>query len=193
MTASDSGIVSGTRYPARPVTTLSEVTDPAYLEGLESCSLDEVRRRRDEVTEVETGLSYLRRIVQGRLDIVLAEQRHSDSGTPAAMSELVEELPTILSDNVRAPGLGRLSVQFAPGDLDLELEQQLEDIIPASILAHLDAVGRDELHNIAERLTRFERGVSTQRRAVLDVLDELQDEVVRRYRSGEATVDSLLQ
>ena len=31
-----------------------------------------------------------------------------------------------------------------------------------------------------------------ERRAVLDVLDRLQDEIVRRYRTGEATVDSLL-
>ncbi len=44
----------------------------------------------------------------------------------------------------------------------------------------------------AERLDVLERSVSSQRKAVFEIVDRLQAEVVRRYRSGEATVDSLL-
>lgn len=171
---------------------LSEVTDPGYLEGLESWALQDVRSRRDEATETETGLSYLRRIVQGRLDIVMAEQRHRDQGERADVSELVDELPSILSGNVHAPGLGRLPTLLAPGEMDPDLEGRLEEILPASRLANLPDVSDDELRVAAGELTEFERSVSTQRRAVLDVLDRLQDEIVRRYRTGEATVDSLL-
>lgn len=171
---------------------LSEVIDPAYLQGLEGWTLQEVRSRRDEATETETGLSYLRRIVQGRLDIVVAEQRHRDQGERAGVSELVEELPAILSGNVHAPGLGRLPTLLAPGKIDGTLEAQLEAIMPARDLANLPEVPDEELRQAATRLTEFERSVSSQRRAVFDVLDRLQEEIVRRYRTGEATVDSLL-
>ncbi|HMC39974.1 MAG TPA: hypothetical protein VKI19_09955, partial [Acidimicrobiales bacterium] len=62
---------------------LSDVTDPGYLEGLAGWSLAEVRTRRQEATETETGLSYLRRMVQGTLDLVMAEQRQRKSGERA--------------------------------------------------------------------------------------------------------------
>lgn len=166
--------------------------DPGYLEGLEGWPLDEVRSRRDEATEIETGLSYLRRIVQGRLDIVMAEEQHRKHGDQADVSALVEELPAILSGNVHAPGLGRLPTILAPGDMDSVLERRLEDVLPAAQLAAVHELSEAALRRAAEDLTEFEHSVSTQRRAVLDVLDRLQDEIVRRYRTGEATVDSLL-
>lgn len=171
---------------------LSEVTDSSYLEGLEGWPLDLVRSRRNEATEVETGLSYLRRIVQGRLDIVVAELHRRESGGRGDVTELVDELPSILSGNVHAPGLGRLPTLMAPGEVDHDLEQRLEQILPASRLAALSELDDQELRACAEELTAFERSVSTRRRAVLDVLDGLLDEIVRRYQTGEATVDSLL-
>lgn len=167
--------------------------DPGYLEGLEGWPLDDVRSRRDEATEIETGLSYLRRIVQGRLDIVMAEEQHRQQGDQADVSALVEELPAILSGNVHAPGLGRLPTILAPGDMDSVLERRLEEVLPAVRLAAVHELSEAELRRAAQDLTEFERSVSTQRRAVLDVLDRLQDEIVRRYRTGEATVDSLLR
>jgi hypothetical protein len=175
------------------VAQLSDVIDPGYLEGLEGWPLDDVRSRRDEATEIETGLSYLRRIVQGRLDIVMAEEQHRQQGDQADVSALVEELPAILSGNVHAPGLGRLPTILAPGDMDSVLERRLEEVLPAVRLAAVHELSEAELRRAAQDLTEFERSVSTQRRAVLDVLDRLQDEIVRRYRTGEATVDSLLR
>ena len=171
---------------------LSEVTDPGYLDGLESWTLEDVRAHRDTATELETGLSYLRRIVQGRLDIILAEQHHRDHGERADVHALVEELPSILSGNVHAPGLGRLPVLLAPGEIDPGLEQRLEEILPAGRLGGLIELTDEDLSTAVDRMTEFERSVSGQRRDVFDVLDRLQEEIVRRYSSGEATVDSLL-
>jgi hypothetical protein len=174
------------------VARLSDVTEPGWIDGLEGLPLEEVRVRRDQATETETGLSYLRRIVQGRLDIVVAEQRHRASGDHPGVAELVEELPAILSGNVHAPGLGRLPTLMAPGEIDGGLEERLEEILPASRLGNLGDVDDAALARAAEQLTEFERSISAQRRRVLDVLDRLQDEIVRRYRTGEATVDNLL-
>jgi hypothetical protein len=174
------------------VAQLSEVTAPGYLEGLEEWPLEEVRIRRADAHEIETGLSYLRRMVQGRLDIVVAEQRHGETGERVDVSELVEELPAILSGNVHAPGLGRLPTLMAPGEIDADLERRLEQILPPARLANLSDLAGDELLRIAAELAEFERSVSTTRRSVLDVLDRLEEEIVRRYRDGGATVDSLL-
>ena len=171
---------------------LSEVTDPGYLDGLGEWPLEEVRSRRADAQELETGLSYLRRMVQGRLDIVVAEQRHGETGERVDVSELVEELPAILSGNVHAPGLGRLPTMMAPGEIDADLERRLEEILPPADLANLPDLPGDELVRVAADLTEFERSVSTTRRSVLDVLDRLDEEMVRRYRDGEATVDNLL-
>lgn len=169
---------------------------PGYLQGLEGWSLDELRARRDEATEVETGLSYLRRMVQGRLDILVAEQRRRSDRTHAegagALTELVDQLPSILSEHVHAPGLGRLPALLGPGELDHGLEQRLENVIPAARLAAITEMADDELGQVSDGLIDLEREVSGLRRSVFEVLDKVQEEIVRRYRTGEATVDSLL-
>jgi hypothetical protein len=175
------------------VARLSDLTDPSYLEGLEDWPIEAVRAHRDEAREIETGLSYLRRIVQGRLDIVVATEKRLEAGDgPGDLSELVDQLPSILGDHVHAPGLGRLPALIGPGEVDHELEVQLEKILSLSQLSSLNESSDDELRVCADGLNDLERTISAQRRAVFDVVDRLQEEIVRRYRTGEATVDSLL-
>ncbi len=172
---------------------LEDVLTPDYLDGLEAWSLDGVRARRDEATEVETALSYVRRMVQGRLDIVLAEQESRRVGESAGdVAELVARLPTILGDHVLAPGFGRLPTLIAPGDIDPPLVSALEDALPAARMSTLAELDDADLEVASHKLERLERSISSQRRAVFEVLDRLQNEIVRRYRSGEASVDSLL-
>jgi hypothetical protein len=171
---------------------LTEVTASGYLDGLEGWGMDEIRARRNSANELEISLSYLRRIIQGRLDIVLAELRHRASGEPGGVSELVSELPSILGENVHAPGNGRLPLFIGPGEMDPEMERQLEEIFPAGRLAALGDVDDQDLRDVAEKLNEMEHSVSASRRSVFDVIDRLQEELVRRYSSGEATVDDLL-
>ncbi|MGH9114882.1 MAG: aerial mycelium formation protein [Acidimicrobiales bacterium] len=172
---------------------LDDVTGPNYLDGLETWSLADVRARRDEATEVETGLSYLRRMVQGRLDIVLAEQHRRQTGEGSGdVADLVDRLPAILGDHVHAPGIGRLPALMGPGQVDAGLAARLEEVLPAARLGSLPDMNDVHLATAASGLDQIERSVSSQRRAVFDVLDRMQEEIVRRYRSGEATVDSLL-
>jgi hypothetical protein len=181
------------------VAQLSEVTDPNYLDGVEDWPLATVRTRRDELNEIETGLSYLRRIVQGRLDIVVAAENHrKQGGGGVEASDLLLELPSILGGHVHAPGLGRFpgkidqALVLDPGQLDPVIEAQLEEILPAARLSSLGDSSVEELTECARALADLERTISGQRRAMFDVLDRLQAEIVRRYRTGEATVDSLL-
>jgi hypothetical protein len=63
-----------------------------------------VRALRDEVQGAEGGLSFVRRMVHGRLDIVVAElERRRDGGDPADLSGLIAKLPDLLTDHER-PG-----------------------------------------------------------------------------------------
>jgi hypothetical protein len=169
-----------------------DVTAPGYLDGLETWPLTEVRAKRDAVVEVETGLSYLRRQVQGRLDIVAAErQRRQQGDASVALGDLVDRLPEILGDKVHAPGLGRLSALLAPGDIGA-LEARLEGALPGKQLATLQSLDDPALERAFSALDELQRSVSDERRGVQDVVDRLQEELVRRYRTGEASVDSLL-
>jgi hypothetical protein len=173
---------------------LQTLLDPGYLGDLAGLPMDTVRAMRAECQEVETGLSLLRRIVQGRLDIVGVElTRRSDGGDPGDLPDLIAHLPEVLADRTHAPGVGRLPQIMAPGELPPELEDELEQITGAGRLAELPSAGDDELRALADALATFEHKVSGQRQALFDRIDALQAEITRRYKTGEATVDALLQ
>jgi hypothetical protein len=173
---------------------LTALLDPGYLGDLTSRPMDEVRAMRTECQEVETGLSLLRRMVQGRLDIVGVElTRRAEGGDPADLPALIARLPEVLSDRTHAPGVGRLPQMMAPGDLPADLEAELDAIVGAGHLADLPSVDDDHLRSMADDLATFEQKVSVQRHDLFERIDALQAEITRRYKTGEATVDSLLQ
>jgi hypothetical protein len=173
---------------------VQRILDPDYLADLGARSIEEVRAMRAECHAVETGLSYLRRVVQGRLDIVAGElARRRDGGDPADLSDLIEKLPEILADRTRAPGLGRLPQTLGPGTPDAELEGRLAEICAGGELDHLPDAADDALLALQGALADFEHEVSTRRRSLFDRIDALQAELTRRYRTGEASVESLLR
>ncbi|MBU6215179.1 MAG: ABC transporter substrate-binding protein, partial [Acidobacteria bacterium] len=70
---------------------LLAIDEPA---DLGSCSMQDLRAVRDAYQDVENGLSYARRMVQGRLDTVASElERRRGVDT----SELVDRLPSALA------------------------------------------------------------------------------------------------
>lgn len=173
---------------------LERILDPDYLGDLSQRSLEEVRTLRLECQRVETGLSYIRRLVQGRLDIVRGElQRRLDGGDPADLSTLIGKLPEILSDRTRMPGVGRLPTLMAPGDVHGTLSDELDAIVADGHLDDLPGASDDELDSMRTRLEQLERTASDRRHEVFERLDALQAELTRRYRTGEASVESLLQ
>lgn len=173
---------------------LDDFSDPHLLDGLTGWPLDRVRAFRDEAQAAEGGLSYVRRVVQGRLDIVGAElQRRREGGDPGDLSGLIAQLPDLLADPDRPPGAGarsprRLDLAEVPDDLTVELDQ----IVDTDALADLPGFDTEALDKMAQRLVDFERWISERRHVVQGVVDKLQAEIARRYRDGEATVDGLL-
>lgn len=163
-----------------------------FVAGLAEAPMDEVRARREECQQVEVRLSYLRRLVQGRLDIVTADLRRRSEGGAAGEADLIERLPAILTGPARPPGPGRLATQLAPGGDERELTAELDRVVPGHRLAAVGELADAEARSVADQLGELERRVSAQRRALHARLDAIQAEIVRRYRSGEVTVDTLL-
>jgi hypothetical protein len=167
---------------------------PDYLEGLQQRPLEEVRAMRAECLEVETGLSYLRRMVQGPLDIVRHELTRRATGQGATdLASVVADLPETLADVPRPPSLGRLPQTLEPTRLDPELNAELDALVGDAQLAAVTEMEDAELKALAEQLRAFETKVSDRRRASFDIIDRLQAEIARRYRDGEASVESLLE
>jgi len=166
---------------------------PDYLDALEQQPIEKVRAMRTECVDAETGLSYLRRLVQGPYDIVSAELHRRSSGQGAGdLEQLVASLPVTLADQHRPPGVGRLPQTLAPTDVDQELQRELDQLVGDGVVAGVGDRSADELLALADELRTFEQKVSERRRAFFDTIDALQAELTRRYQTGEATVDALL-
>jgi len=164
-----------------------------YLDGIESKSLEELRAMRSTCQEEEVSLSYLRRLAQGRLDIVHRFLDESTEPRDEALAELVSDLPGILSaGSPRPAGPGRLPVFLAPDIEGSDLTAELDDVLGADEIAGLVDADREKLVAIASELEVIEHRLSTDRRALHERIDAIQAEIVGRYKSGRASVDGLL-
>lgn len=161
-----------------------------YLAGLSSLSMDDVRNLRHEAEQEETDLSYLRRLLQGRLDILRAElARRSGDGA----SDLIESLPQILADegtSTSPRGLGR-HIAVEPSRADSH-RRHVEALVADVDLSNLSAHDEVSLHRAVDAIEREEQEVSDKRRAVQSVMDACTAEITRRYREGDADVSDLL-
>lgn len=173
--------------------TLEAILADDYLGDVGALSIEDVRARRATCKEIETGLSYLRRLVQGRLDVVDAEQaRRGDGDAGDDLEALIARLPQLLAGSTRSEGTGRLPSSIGTGTIDAGLQDELDEIITDSRLGEPGNLSDAELETAREALVAFERKVSGLRRTLFDRIDALEAELTRRYKSGEASVDSLL-
>jgi hypothetical protein len=163
--------------------------EPAFLASATTQSMSEVRRLRREAEQQEVNLSYTRRLLQGRLDIVRRElQRRAEHDGRS----LVDLLPEILAEKGRGPahGLGRhQTVQpHAPEEYESWVNSLTKGIDVSAISDLSDA----KLEKAARALAEAETDLSERRRGVQQVMDGLAAELGRRYRDGEADVAALL-
>jgi hypothetical protein len=168
---------------------VDHVLAPEFLEGLSDLPLADLRARRREAEQEEADLSYLRRMLHGRMSIIEAELRHRDPDVVSG--PVVDDLASILGDEQRSTrGLGRhLTVEPSRVDEHRRSEEQIiADAVMSDVAARTDA----ELRDAMERLAAHEVEVSEVRREVQKAMDTLSAELTARYRDGSATVDELL-
>ena len=174
-------------------TELVRLLDESYLDDIESLPLETIRAKRAECQEAEVSLSYLRRLAQGRLDIVHAYLDRSASGSPDDLGTLVEEMPVILSAGPGRPaGPGRLPLLLSPDTEVSELTEEIDSVLGAEGIGRLGQLDADGLRSLAADLETVEHRISRERRALHVRIDGLQAELVSRYKTGQASVDGLL-
>lgn len=156
-------------------------------------ALDELRAERSRLQVEEDAVSFVRRLVQGRLDLVRAERRRRGAPVGAGSAgggELSEGLTGILTPQ-RGGGAPR-----PPRDTEVPAEHPLV----ADLDRRCDALGFDAmselddgaLGTLEQDLAAFEQACSNQRQELFQQIDALTAELVRRYRDGDADVDALL-
>lgn len=167
---------------------IDQVMDPAFIAGLEALDLDEIRRRRNTLDELDTEFSYYRRILHGRMDLLDFEMRRRDGSETRS---LIEALPEILGDGVS----GKTS---NPLDRELSVDtpefagfgrRNVDKALADDFLSRLPFLEDRELIEIRKSLAEAEHEVSDQRRAVYNVITS---DLTRRYRDGAADADELL-
>lgn len=168
---------------------LDRVLAPEFLFGLAKRPIEDVRAMRSETEQEETDLSYLRRLLQGRLDILRAEQARRRGEGPGG--SLIDALPGILADDRSAPrGFGRHAA-VEPSELDSH-RRHVEALVTDAEVSDPGRHDDDTLARLVDVLDREEQEVSRNRRKVQAVMDACSAELGRRYREGAVDVGDLL-
>lgn len=176
---------SVTRPPAQ------RTSEPALPEraqwDLGTLGLPELRALRRDARSDEADLSYVRRMLQGRIDILRAElARRTDPEAP-----VLDRLPEILAD---VPSRHRTSARHVTLSTPRgeEYRRLANEMLSEVELSDLTARTDDELHAAMGRLAGYEQQVSRRRQELQRTADDCGAEIARRYREGEAQVDDLL-
>lgn len=186
----------GLEAPRPPVqrTDSPELPSEPPEHDLTALSLPELRTLRRDAQREEADLSYVRRLLQGRIDILRAElagRGPTAVVTTAATGSVVERLSEILAD---APARQRSSARHVRlgTPRSEECRRLAAEMLGEVELSDLTARTDTELTNGMGRLVRYEQRVSRDRQRLQRTADGCSAEIARRYREGEAQVDDLL-
>jgi hypothetical protein len=170
---------------------IDRVLDPRFTDGVDRLGLPELRARREEAEAEEADVSFLRRLLQGRLDILRAELVRRSAGGDHDVGGLLAGLPAILTDD--APGTFGAVPRVQEPSRAGEHRRRVERLVSDETIARLPELDVEELTTAVEVLAREEEHVSVHRRTVQRVVDLLRGELARRYRDGTAQVSQLLE
>ena len=166
---------------------IDRIRDPAYLDGLADRDLEDVRSLREESLAEREYLSLLRRLVQGRAEILKAEL--DARGADEDRGPLVDRVGKILGgDEQVGASRGEALKIGVPEEEMLLARRRIERLVADAGISDPQALDDDQLAEAVDILAREEHTVSEARAAVLVVLDAVQDELKRRYKEDPTRV-----
>src|SRR5215216_4812670 len=167
---------------------IDRIRTPEFVEGLAGLSLEDLRARRDECYAEREYLSLLRRLVQGRAEILRAEIERRGSG--GEVGSLVDQLSTILSSEGQGPSRGEAVKVGLPEEEMLLARRRVERLVADAEISDPGTLDDERLAAAVDLLVGEEHEVSQARSDVLQVMDALQEELKRRYRDDLSLVHS---
>jgi hypothetical protein len=177
---------------------IDRVLAPGYTDDVAGLSPDELRERRHVAEQEEVDLSYARRLLQGRLDLLRSEQRRRTGDELVSVpgertdEQIVRDIVAAMGDDGprRDHGLGR-HMDIEPSRVG-EHRRAAELVVADPHISDGTHLTDDELSDAIERIAGLEQQLSLNRQRVQHVSDALTEEVARRFREGELSVgDSL--
>jgi hypothetical protein len=161
---------------------------PEFTRNLGEVDLDELRERRVMCSELELELSYYRRMLHGRMDLLAFEMRRRAGEEEQT---LIEALPRILAEGAYSSpsGLPGRAVPVAVPEIPDGDRRAVDRALGDDFLVRLPSMSDDDLRDTQALLSENEVEVSRQRREVHGVIDLLQAELARRYGEDVAPSD----
>jgi hypothetical protein len=160
---------------------IDELMASGFTDDLGSLETDEIRRRRDMARAELEYVSFLRRLVQGRRDILRDEldRRRTDGAT----QNVLERVVSVLSEGTRGASGGRAPTVPLPEDEIAMARRRVEKLVGDTELSDLGTLSDERLEAAIGKLEEEERGVSDARARVIEVHDALQEEMKRRLKT----------
>lgn len=160
---------------------VDRIRDEDYLRGLADLPLADLRERRDECLAEREYLSLLRRLVQGRAEILKSELGARSANEDAGA--VVDRLSSILAgDEPHGASRGE-AVRVGVADEEmLQARRRVERLVADAGISDPAALDDAQLAEAVDTLVREEREVSDARAAVIAALDTVQAELKRRYK-----------
>jgi hypothetical protein len=155
-----------------PDLALPEVEDSEL--PLAELPLDDLRTYRRRLTGEEERISYWRRLVHARLDVLEAEAHHE---RPLRLDELIRVLGDTGSGRTRTA-----LVQVRAADALPELP-----VLEEMWVTELDPNDSEAVREAIQRLRAAERRLTEYRRALHERIDEATGELIERYRLDPAS------
>ncbi|MDQ3151119.1 MAG: aerial mycelium formation protein [Actinomycetota bacterium] len=168
---------------------IDRVLAASFVDGLDRLPLDDVRARRDEAAQEETDLSYVRQLLHGRIDIVLAEQHRRSEGGEAPV---ISELARILATGAVGPATGSGRYHTVEPSRAESHRRHVEALVSDVDLSDVASLSAEQLTAALAAYRAEAESASRRRREVQQVIDRCNAEIGSRYAVGTASVDDLL-
>ncbi len=145
-------------------------------------SLSDLRAQRNALQRQEDAVSFVRRLTQGRVDLVHDEERRRITKTPASESTLTQRLANVFGQEHGGGSARPPRETDVPADHPLLM--QLDEICAEFSFENLQSLTDADLTSLRDALTMFEQSCSQQRHEMFERIDALTAELVTRLRDG---------
>ena len=148
----------------------------------DSRSLAEIRAERTSLQREEDIVSFVRRLAQGRLDLIADEERRRAEGDEQESAPLSERLAEVFGQQHGGGSARPPRETEVPADHPLL--QQLDELCDSHGFENMELLDDRSLSDLSNALGMFEKECSRRRHEMFERIDALTAEVVRRVREG---------
>lgn len=163
---------------------LDRILAADYGVGIGEMGLDDIRTRRDDCLAEREFLSYLRRLLQGRIEILRAEESRRADGLPVDERPVEERLAEIFAQETpQGSSRGELLSVELPEEEMTQARRRLERVMANSAFSDPGTMSDEGLEQVIAHLEIEEREVSDTRRKVMDLHDAFLEEFKARMHT----------